>query len=369
MPNFTRPAGVPPDATVDAYGNWFTPDGEYVATSNAAGPTAAQTQSMTDAAPQYDAAKKAFYVMRNGQRSYLSPVADQGLSAIPAGVGGGLAHDRAQWNADTGEWDSPWSPTKILSMVAAGTITAGAANAILAGAAGGGGAAAAPAAATTAAAPATAATATGATATGAGTAATAGGVAAPVVARAAGSSWLAPVLGQAIGGVTGLVGAKMQSNAARDAAALNDQYLREALDFEKEQAAYDRSRQAGLDEQERTRYSGRETRMAPYVQAGGNSADRQAQLLGLPARPSPTVPGGGAGGPSVAVAAGGAPSVARPAVQPLRDAGALPIVPGGAPAAGPATTVMLQAPDGSTKAVPAEQAEYWISKGARRVAA
>lgn len=178
-----------------------------------------------------------------------------------------------------------------------------------------------------------------------------------------------------VGGGATIAGAKMQSSANKTAAKLQASATDRALDYEKEQDTYNRSRQTDLDRRAQKQldyenrtaaehYAGRGERMAPYVSAGGGSADRQAQLLGLPARPAMPVAGPVAG--SVATAAGGA---ARPAVQPIRDAGAPPIVPGGPPADGAAPTVMLQAPDGSTKAVPAEQEAYWVSRGAKRVAA
>ena len=90
---------------------------------------------------------------------------------------------------------------------------------------------------------------------------------------------------------TDIWGAKMQSNASRDAAALQDKYLREALEYQKQQDALtraqyleERNRQWGLEDADRTRLiqrqDARDTRLAPYRAYGANSL---ASLLTGPA--------------------------------------------------------------------------------------
>lgn len=110
-----------------------------------------------------------WYISQGGKVTFISPVAMGGQK--PAG-GGGLFHGNETFNQNTGQWETPLDWGKIGSMVAAGLLTAGAANALMAGggaaAAGGGGGAAAGAGAPAAA----------AAATGAGAAADVGGTAA-----------------------------------------------------------------------------------------------------------------------------------------------------------------------------------------------
>jgi hypothetical protein len=245
---------------------------------------------------------------------------------------------------------------KYVAPIAAGALTAGFALPALAGV----GAASA----------ASSAGAVGAAGAGAGAGAVgAGGV--------FGSSWLTPLLTTGIGAGTNLLGGKMQNTANREAAELNDKYLRDALEVEKEKEAYDRAQAVEQRDYgrriEEGRFAGRESRMAPYVQAGGNSADRQAQLLGLPARPSPTQPipvsrETPAGGVPGGMPANGA---VRPAVQPIRAQeqvmlGGAQAQPEGAEVA-PEPMVNMMAPDGSTRPVPASQVEHWMAKGAKQV--
>lgn len=170
--------------------------------------------------------------------------------------------------------------------------------------------------------------------TGAGVAATTAGV----------SSWLAPALKIGLPVAGQLVGAGLQASAANNAAEIQGKGLQDALDFEKAQ------------------YGDLTKRLDPYVQAGGASSDRMAQLLGLPARAGTTATAPPARGPAVGAYV---PPDARTALG-------TPPQTAGTPAPGqasPDALVMLQAPDGSTKQVPQSAVPFYLSKGAKQVAA
>lgn len=98
-----------------------------------------------------------------------------------------------------------------------------------------------------------------------------------------------PVAGNLVGGI-------IQANAEGRASDAQQRYLEEALAYEKEKDAYDRSRTARLDALEMSRYGDFQGRIAPFIANGVSSNDRMAALLGLPARAG----GGGSvgGGPS-----------------------------------------------------------------------
>lgn len=156
-----------------------------------------------------------------------------------------------------------------------------------------------------------AATAAGTTAAGgAGTAATMAGVAAaPSLARTAlgyGLNYGVPI-------AANLIGARMASNADRDAAAIQNQYLNRALDAEIEDRNYNRG--------ERANYLGR---LQPYGDTGKEALGRASALLTT--------------------------SSYRPELQ-----GA-----GGA-------MVRLRAPDGSESEVPESAAGHYMARGAQRI--
>ncbi len=183
--------------------------------------------------------------------------------------------------------------------------------------------------------PATGALATGTVASGAVPAALAAGGAAssgaviPAVVGAGTAaaskipSWLAPAIGVA-GNLAGTAIAANTSSSAADKQAAG---VQAALDFEKQQ------------------YADLTGRLAPYVAAGTSSTDRMAQLLGLPARAATTATAPPTRGPALGNAPPPAP--AQPA----------------APASGGMVT--LQAPDGSTKSVPADQVLHYQALGAK----
>jgi hypothetical protein len=147
--------------------------------------------------------------------------------------------------------------------------------------------------------------------------ATAGTAAGTTAATSAGlSSWLTPALAYGAPAVTGLIGARMQGNAERDAAALQHDYLTRALDVEKENEQYRRGQRAD--------YLGR---LKPYSDAGGSAVQRASALLTTSRYRPEGVTAGMPSGPLVA----------------LQDA------------------------RGEIRQVPASDAERYIQLGARRV--
>ncbi len=139
------------------------------------------------------------------------------------------------------------------------------------------------------------------------------------------SSWLAPGIGVA----GNIIGTAIAANAQSSAADKQAAGVQAALDFEKQQ------------------YADLTGRLAPYVAAGTSSTDRMTQLLGLPARPATTATAPPTRGPAVGNAPPVSPAAAGVSItsQPLPrsgDAGQL---------------VTLQAPDGTVKQFPADQAQ------------
>lgn len=343
------------------YGFWLDANGEVAATDPSGKPQVTPAmQANPSGGTFYDAAKDLNYSLINGKKVYQSPVTyDASGKAIYkksnngqpiSDTGGGLAHGTPHWNPQTGTWDVDLDWGKVLSWGAAAGISAGA----LAAAAGGAGAGAAEAGAGASTASATAPLAStvigtgeiapiaggaGAVSTAAPVAAVAGG-AAPVVAKAASSvpSWLAPVLGSSINAAGQLIGAKLSSDANTEAAQIQADSLQKALDFEKQ------------------RYSDVQGRLAPYVAAGTTASDRITQLLGLPARQGTTATGS---------PMSGAPLVPYGSTSPSPPVNAAGTGTSAQPSA--VATVTLQAPDGTTKAVPIEQRDYWLSRGAKPI--
>jgi len=169
-------------------------------------------------------------------------------------------------------------------------------------------------------------------------------------------------------GVAGqLGGAAIQSSGIAKAAEIEAAFQREALAYEKERDKY-------LQNLEASRYGELSGRLQPYIATGQSANDRMAMILGLdpsghgytpPVSGAPTTGGG-------ADRAGAAPPVAQPA--PTSMAGSVgggviqaPAWPGAKGSASPGQTVMLRAPDGSTRAVPADQAAHYIQRGAQPV--
>lgn len=119
------------------------------------------------------------------------------------------------------------------------------------------------------------------------------------------------IIGGAIGGLGSIMGGKAQADAAKEAARLQSQSAREALDFTKGQ------------------YGDLQTRLKPYIESGQTANQTMAALLAR-----------------------------SPYAQAVR--GQVPALQG--------PLVTLRAPDGSTKQVPQAQAQQFIARGAQQVA-
>lgn len=309
----------PPGATLGSDGFYYMPDGTMVQF----GQTPAQ-QAATPGPVQTDANGKPYRLV-SGQKWYLPPMTG------PTDNGGGLIHGRTQWNPKTGQYDTPLDWGKILTMVTAGIITAGAADAILSAtpalavtappgasaaasaptlegvAAGAGGATTVPAAGSVL--PSATYGAGGAVTSFAGVAPEVGGGSVAGLSYADLLKYGLPVAGNLVGN---LIQAKA-SGAATDA---QQKYLEEALAYQKESDAYARATDAARYADTRgdvakadQRYSDYQGRILPWIQNGTSSNDRMAALLGLPARA-----GGASGGSS------GPPASQRVAIDPTTQA-------------------------------------------------
>jgi hypothetical protein len=147
-------------------------------------------------------------------------------------------------------------------------------------------------------------------------------------------------------------GAHKASKAAKEAAATQSASADQALALQKQM--YDQTRQD----------------LAPYRETGNTALSSLSSFLGLPANtPSPTVP---AATPPAGLApqAGAPPSHQLPQLQ--TPVGGQPYGPGhgyvAAPPSQPGSVlVMLRAPNGQTKQVPADQVDYYVSRGATKV--
>ena len=163
------------------------------------------------------------------------------------------------------------------------------------------------------------------------TAATAGGAA-----KAAGS-WLGPAIGAGASVVGNIVGAKIQSDATTQAAQIQAQSIKDALDFAKQE------------------YATKVAALSPYSANGMASNDRMAQLLDLPARSGTTATGTPLGGPTPGATIQPQPSAGTPAAAPPTYA---------APPAQSGASVLMQAPDGSQRQVAAADVQRAKDAGA-----
>jgi hypothetical protein len=202
-----------------------------------------------------------------------------------------------------------------------------------------------------------------------------------------------------------LIGGLIQAKSAGDASAAQQKYLEEALAYAKESDAYNRQRQARLDAQEVSRYGDYQGRIAPFIANGVTSNDRMTALLGLPARAPGAGGGSGSSGPpaSQRVASDPATQAAiRKELQAVNSSddpagwdeylashgdsaaknwdywkhridigdgvgkGYAGATSASAPSQG-AASVQMRAPDGSVKAVPADQVDFYTARGATRL--
>lgn len=155
------------------------------------------------------------------------------------------------------------------------------------------------------------------------------------------------LVGSGIGGIFQYAGAKKQADAQEKAASLQAASAQEALDFTKGQKAK------------------QEVAAAPYLAVGQQAvANLSGAVRPGPSGPPPT---------PYSTAPGGMPQGQQTGYSTLSMAqspsayGFAPKVP--APAAGPAGggMVTLQAPDGTTRSVPSNLVQSYISRGAKVV--
>lgn len=255
-----------------------------------------------------------YYRQPNGSKTYLPP---NGIAKSD----GGLFQNSGTFNDQTGQYD-PGGVDKF-GMGVWGALAAGAGNAF-APAVAGGGSALGPSTSANMAATSTAASSVPASLSAGGTA----GVASKGIA-----SWILPALG--IGG--NLLGAAVQANASDKASERNAQSLADALAFEKNQ------------------YADLTGRLSPFVSNGASASDRQAQLLGLPARSGSTATTSQNWGPSS---------------QPVNQFGSSTRGPETPQPKTASATVTIKTPDGrKLSGFPAEKLQEALQRGATQVAA
>lgn len=133
-PTYQPPQG----ATLTEAGVWVMPDGNFapgqeqtLQALHRTSASEAQNTRMDEQKTYFDPQKKLSYQLHGGKKWYVSPG-----GPTPEG-GGGLVHGRMEWDPEKGEFVSHYDMGKIMSLVAAGVLTAGAANAITGGAASG----------------------------------------------------------------------------------------------------------------------------------------------------------------------------------------------------------------------------------------
>lgn len=325
---------------LDAQGNVAatTPDGALQVTPGAAANPQGQIL--------YDAAKDLYYTVSQGQKQYQSPYnyagADQKASTAKGtgrGMlqtmqqGGGAFHGRPSWNATKGAFDVALDWGKIGSLAAGGAIAAGAAGPIATALSSGvGPSTAANMAATTVATAPPAALATGVTSAVTPAVAGLGASATPST-----SNWLSGVLKAALPVAGTIADTLIQAHAQGKATEAEQKALAEALAYEKERDTYGLATEAN-------RYASLSRGVSPYVATGSRADSRFADLLRLPQAPDRA-------------------AAVTPPTYPT------PPLPGSAPGTLPAGTVTMQAPDGTTKQVPADQIAQWTAKGATRISA
>ena len=381
MPDARVQTGGAP-VQIGPVGFWLDKDGNVAATDPSGTPQI--TPGMRDN-PQaqlfYDAAKDLYYTTtRQGQRQYQSPYAYAGADGANSKAkgtgngmlqtmdkGGGAFHGQPTWNGQKGAFDVKLDWGKVGSMIVGGVLTAGALDVAL-----GSGAAAtalsAPAGTTgstatmgaTAAtgAATTAATGAGAAAAVPGAAAGAAGAVAPSVLKSA-PSWLSPVLNYGVPLAGQLIGTTIASNANTEAAKIAAESVAKALAFEKDKYAY-----------EQGQYGSYLGRLQPFIGTGTSANAREAELLGLPLSSSsgPSTIGPPQRGPGETTMP--TPEPNAPFIDRLNGAPRTSTDPVNRPASTVnQPMIMMQAPDGSTKQVPASEREHWLRVGARELSA
>lgn len=209
-------------------------------------------------------------------------------------------------------------------------------------------------------------TAGGAAAGGAATGGAAAGLGATAARTAATSGNLAgDVLRYGVPVAGSVIGSLIQAHAQGTATDAQQKYLEEAL-------AYEKSRDAAAIALEANRYSNYSANVAPYLATGASANTRMAGLLGLPASSAaadvskPAAPGGSPTAPISPIVR--PPGVSGPGPSDMHLMSDTPApTAAGPPAASPGQMILMRAPDGSTRSVPANQLQHWLSVGATQV--
>lgn len=196
---------------------------------------------------------------------------------------------------------------------------------------------------------------------GGGSAAAAGGAGA---AAGGGLSWGKLGLWAGLPSLTQLLGAKMESGAITRGSEIEAESMREGLEEIKRQYDLDRSR-------EEERYQGDVTAFAPYNQVGQRLVSRAGDMLDAYTPPPymsvPIRDQDRGGRPAFTPPRGNMPGASMADLQRPLD---LSQRPDGVWSTRPVPTrptVLLEAPTGERRTVPAEQAEAYIRLGARRL--
>lgn len=221
---------------------------------------------------QYDQYGRPFYNTDSGGRSYVSPTAMMPGAARTTAA----APQGQQWNQNSGAWEANRTILeRAAPYIAGGLLTGGTLSAL--GAFSGGAGAASAGGAASSAGPNLGTLATGSVVRGA---------AIPAFSAAGSSSGGFPwgsVLGTSFGIGGQLIGAKLASDASERSADLYAQSQREALAFQREQAAQQREDFITAQNASYDQWAARENRLAPYRASGQGATQTLAGLLGLPA--------------------------------------------------------------------------------------
>jgi hypothetical protein len=162
--------------------------------------------------------------------------------------------------------------------------------------------------------------------------------------------------GAAIGSKAAKKASEQQQQAAQQAIAYAEPKYQQALQIAQQQAELGR---AGLQPYNLQGQQG--------LQTGQQGLTALTSLLGLPASANTGMAGAGGVNRAGMPPPGGIPALEAPYTR--AGAGGPPGIPTGGVAVprGTAPTVMLRAPTGQVQAVPADQADFYVARGAQRV--
>ncbi len=287
---------------------------------------------------QHEADGRAFYWVNGvvgGSKNYVSPVA-MGTGERPEDTTS-IFHAKPQWDAQKGEWVTPFDWGNVATLATAGVLGAGIGDLAFggAGAAGAGGSAASTAGPTAA------------------TTSLTGGTTASV-----GSLLTKSLLNYGIPLAGGIINGVIQSKAISSAQKAEQEALDKALAAERErdaytrahdaeQSMYDRARYDEATNYDRNRYASYIKTLEPYRQTGTAANDRMGQILGLNFTPN-----SGTTYPQLADVADTPVNLSqqfRPLSTGLQG-----------------QLVTMVAPNGETSQVPNELVDHYMQLGARR---